>query len=281
MSDRKGTGRRKWWRMLTGEIVRRYFDHDVGRQSAALAYYLLFMLFPILIFVGGLLGLLDLDRSRIIRALAPLLPQRVLGGLALYLEHVARVYTPARLWSALVPAVWFPMRSAECLMGAVRRAWQLPREKNRLRHRVHVLLFTVFLLTALAVTLLLMSLGQKVLERLREALQAPLLPEWGWNAVRFALLGAVMFAAIGFLYAVARDNRRPWCEILPGALSALVAWLALSAGYAWYVEHIANYDRLYGTLGTAAMLLVWLYLTAVILIMGAECNGAVDTLRGK
>ena len=265
--------------VLLREIIRRYFAHDVGRQGAALAYYLLFMLFPLLIFASSLLGLLELDISQILRAVEPLLPQRVLGGLALYLEHVSRVYSPTLLWSALVLAVWFPMRAADCLIGSVRRAYWLPRPKNRLRHRLKVLLYTVFLLAALALTLLLMSVGQRVLTRLVRVLRLPAWLSQVWGVGRFGVLGMVMFAAIGLLYALAQDTRRPGQEIVPGALAALWAWLVLSAGYAWYVEHVANYDRLYGTLGTAAVLLVWLYLTAVILIMGAECNGAAAALR--
>jgi len=59
---------------------------------------------------------------------------------------------------------------------------------------------------------------------------------------------------------------------VPGTLMALIFWMALSAGYSFYVEHISNYSLIYGALGAVIVLLIWLYLTAVVLIMGAEVN---------
>ena len=69
---------------------------------------------------------------------------------------------------------------------------------------------------------------------------------------------------------------------MPGALASLAAWMALSAGYSYYVEHFANYSVIYGTLGTVVVLLIWLYLTAAALIMGAEWNDALAAVdRGE
>ena len=109
-------------RFLT-HILRRFFAHDVGRQGAALAYYLLFTLFPFLIFLSSLLGLLDLDISGIMGSLSPLLPASVLELIETYLTYVARTSSPAMLWFGLVFTIWFPMRAADCLMHAVRRAY--------------------------------------------------------------------------------------------------------------------------------------------------------------
>ena len=88
-----------WPGRFLSNILRRYFIHDVGRQGAALAYYLLFTLFPFLIFLSSLLGLLDLDISGIMGSLSPLLPASVLELIETYLTYVARTSSPAMLWS--------------------------------------------------------------------------------------------------------------------------------------------------------------------------------------
>ena len=139
-------------RFLT-QILRRYFVHDVGRQGAALAYYLLFMLFPFLIFLSSLLGLLDLDVSGITGALNNLLPAGVLEVVETYLSYVSRTSSTAMLWFGLIFSIYFPMRAADCLMYAVRRAYHLPRPKNQALYTVKVLLYTVFLLVTIALTL--------------------------------------------------------------------------------------------------------------------------------
>jgi len=81
------------------------------------------------------------------------------------------------------------------------------------------------------------------------------------------------------LYALSQDSRQPWRNLWPGTLTALAAWLLLSWLYALYVDRVAHYSVLYGSIGTVIVLLVWLYLSAVALIMGAEVNGVLIALR--
>lgn len=260
-------------------IVRRYFVHDVGRQAAALAYYLLFTIFPFLIFVSSLLGLLRLDVDGILRSLSALLPAGVLDLVGAYLTYVSQTSSRAMLWFSLVFTIYFPMRASDCLMQAVRRAYHLPRPRNPIVYWFKVLLYTVFLLVAIAVTLFLTTVGERMLLSLSGVLHLPAGFARLWGSLRFAVAGAVMFAAIGILYAAAQDARQSARNVIPGALTALAGWLVASGAYAFYVENFANYSLIYGALGTIIVLMVWLNLTAVVLIMGSEVNGALLSLR--
>ena len=213
-------------RFLT-QILRRYFVHDVGRQGAALAYYLLFMIFPFLIFLSSLLGLLDLDISSITNSLATLLPAGVLEVAETYLSYVSRTSSTAMLWFGLIFSIYFPMRAADCLMHAVRRAYHLPQP----------------------------TVGRAALQFISRFFVLPEAFIDLWSDLRFVVLGGVMFAAVGLLYAAAQDSRQPARNIVPGTLAALLAWMLV--------------------------LMMWLNLSAVVLIMGAEVNGALLAMRGE
>lgn len=267
-------------RFLT-RTLRRYFVHDVGRQGAALAYYLLFMLFPFLIFLSSLLGLLELDVSGIMRSLGSLLPAGVLEVVESYLYYVSHTSSTAMLWFGLVFSIYFPMRAADCLMHAVRRAYHLPQPKNQLLYMLKVLLYTVFLLVTIALTLALATVGRAVLEFAGRFVVVPRGFIDLWTDLRFLVLGGVMFAAVGLLYAAAQDSRQPARNVVPGVLIALVGWMVVSAAFSFYVENFANYSVIYGTLGTVIVLMMWLNLSAVVLIMGAEVNGVLISLRGE
>ncbi len=257
------------------QILRRYFVHDVGRQGAALAYYLLFMLFPFLIFLSSLLGLLDLDVSGIILSLQHLLPSGVLDVLESYLLYVGQTSSRNMLWFGLVFTIYFPMRAADCLMTSVRKAYHLPRPKNQILHTAKVLLYTVFLLVSISLALALSMVGRQVLEFAGRFVVVPEAFIELWSGLRFLILGGVMFAAIGLLYAAAQDMRQPARNILPGTGAALAAWMVVSAAFSFYVENFGRYSVIYGALGTVIVLMMWLNLTAVALIMGAEANGAL------
>ena len=225
------------------------------------------------------MGLLQLDVSEVVRALQPLLPTEVLDVAEAYLEYASRTSSAAMLWFGLVFSIYFPMRAADCLMRAVRRAYHLPRPKNQLIYRFKVLLYTVFLLVTIALTLALATVSQRMLAFAGRYITLPAGFIDLWDFLRFPALGVVVFGAVGLLYAMAQDTRQPGRNIVPGVVVSLVAWIALSAGYSFYVENFANYSLIYGTLGTMVVLMIWLYLTATVLIMGAEINDALLTMR--
>ncbi|MDE7221337.1 MAG: YihY/virulence factor BrkB family protein [Oscillospiraceae bacterium] len=267
-------------RFLT-KTIERYFLHSVPQEAAALAYYLLFMIFPLLIFLSSLLGLLDLDISGITSSLDALLPSGVVDVVESYLSYVSQTSSRTMLWFGLVFTIYFPMRAADCLMAAVRRAYHLPRPKNQILYMMKVLLYTVFLLVTIALTLALATVGRQALEFAGRFVAVPEAFIDLWSDLRFLVLGGVMFAAVGLLYAAAQDVRQPARNIVPGALAALVGWMVVSAAFSFYVENFANYTVIYGALGTVIVLMMWLNLTAVVLIMGAEINGVLASLRGR
>ena len=268
-------------------LVANYFQHNVGQTAAALAYYLLFALFPLLIFISNLLGLLHLDAVAIAQELLPVLPQDVVDLLKGYLEYVAQNSSRALLWFSLVFTVYFPMRATRGLMNGVRTAYQLEKPGRPISYAIRQLIYTLVLLVAIVLTLLISTLGRRVLAYLLQVFpgagRAPVLRHLLalWHYLRFVLLGAIMFAALGALYAMSQDRRQPVSAILPGGVAALAAWMAVSAGFSFYVDHFANYSVIYGTLGAMIVLLVWLYMTSVILILGAEFNAALRTARSE
>lgn len=260
------------------QLVHRYFEHEVGRQGAALAYYLLFTIFPFMIFISSLLGLLALDITGITEALQPILPAAVVDLIETYLLYVAQTSSAPMLWFGLFFTVYFPTRAAACLMHAVRRAYHLPKPANPIAYYVKVLLYTIFLLISVAVTLFLATIGEQVLAAAEKVVVLPDTFVRNWIDWRFIVLGAVMFAAVGILYAAAQDKRQPARKIVPGVCAALAGWMVVSAAYAFYVENFARYSVIYGAVGTVIILLVWLNLSAAAMILGAEVNGTLAAM---
>lgn len=261
-------------------IARHFFEHNVGKNAAALAYYLLFALFPILIFVSNLLGVLDLNVSAITQTLNRILPHDVVGIIENYLDHISDNSSHVLMWFALVFSVWFPMRAVKGLMDDVRRAYGLDRPERLLNYTVKQLVYTVVFLVVIGLTLLLSILGENVLNYILS-----LLPEGTirisaylfdlWQYLRFLPAALLMSVAIGTLYYISLDRRPPIKTLLPGIAGALLSWLVVSVGFSFYVENFAHYSVIYGTLGAVIVLLIWLYMTAIVLILGAELNAVL------
>ena len=259
-------------------LARRHLRHNVGAQSAALAFYLLFMLFPFLIFLSALLGLLQLDVAGILRALGEFLPAQVVDVVEVYLTYVGSSPSPQLLVFGLVFSIYFPMRATNALMRSVRTAYHLG-PAHGVVQMLKTLVYTVLLIATIALTLVLMSVSDRLLAYCVANFGLPAFIAELWAKLRFPLAAVVGYFALFLLYALAQDGRQPWRNIWPGTLAALTAWMGLSWLYAWYVEHIAHYSLLYGSIGTVIVLLIWLNLSATALIMGAELNGTLISLR--
>lgn len=260
-------------------MAQRYLRHHVAIQSAALAFYLLFMIFPFLIFISALLGLLQLDVAAILRALGEFLPGEIVSFVAMYLNYVGANPSPQLLVFGLCFSIYFPMRATNALMRSVRTAYHLGPPRGAAGHVLKTLLYTVVLILTIALTLTLMTVSDRILAYAVAHFHLPAFAAELWARLRFPVVAVAGYFALFFLYALAQDGRQPWRNIWPGTLAALAAWMALSWLYAWYVEHIAHYSLLYGSIGTVIVLLIWLNMSAVTLIMGAEFNGTLISLR--
>ena len=217
------------------------------------------------------------DASRM--ALEEFLPTQVVSIAGMYLSHVGEDPSPQLLLFGLFFSIYFPMRATNTLMRAVRTAYHLGPPRGAVRHVLKSLLYTVVLIVTIAVTLALMTVGDRLLLYAVENFRLPLFLAELWARLRFPVSAVAGYFALFFLYALAQDVRQPWRNIWPGTLTALAAWLALSWLYAYYVDNIAHYSLLYGSIGAVIVLLIWLYMSAAVLIMGAELNGTLISLR--
>lgn len=268
----------------------RYYAHDVARDSAALTYYLLFAIFPLLVFFSTLVGLMHLDIEGLLDSMSRILPEQVLGIVGSYLEYVSTSPSRQLLVFSLIFSIWFPMRSTSCLMHSVRKAYGMPQPPSLVGGTLRNLAFTLWLIVTIAASIVLTTVGRRALKFVSGLVRIPAGFIDLWGTLRFVALGVIMLLVLVPLNMLARGNRCPLREVVPGVLLSMVAWLALSAAFSYYVENVAHYSELYGSIATIVVVLLWLYMTGQVLIMGAEYNGArladrkpaeIDPMQGE
>jgi membrane protein len=176
-------------------------------------------------------------------------------------------------------SIYFPMRAANTLMRAVRTAYHLGPPRHALRHLLKTLIYTVALIVTIVLTLTLLTVGRLALTYASRHFGLPSEVAYLWERLRFPVMALLMYFALYLLYLFSQDARQPRRNLFPGAALALCAWLTVSFFYSLYVENVAAYSMLYGSIGTVIVLLIWLYLTATVLILGAELNGTLISIR--
>lgn len=255
----------------------RFFQNDVGTRAAALAYYMVFSIFPLLILAVLLVSRLPVNTAVIQQMLKPFLPGDIITLLENYFSYVKNSYNQALVNFALIFSIYFPWRAIRGLMKDVRISYGLKPLPFTPKAIGKELLCTLIMPLSLLTALLLFVFGERVISFLltlfpEDTFSFSIMSLDLWDTLRFAIAAALMSAALGAVYQLSLDHREPIRAVLPGILAAIAVWLFSSTAFAYYVEHFGDYPVIYGTLGAFIVLLLWLYLSALIFIMGSEFN---------
>lgn len=262
-------------------LLERFYGHDVARDSAALTYYLLFAIFPLLVFISTLVGLMNLDIAEVMEIFGRVLPEQVVGIAETYLEYVSTSPSRQLLIFSLIFSIWFPMRATSCLMHSVRKAYGVSEPLSVIGGTLRKLLMTLWLIVTIAASIVLTTVGRRALGLIGGLVTLPEDFVVAWGYLRFVLLGVVMLLLLVPLNMLALWRRCPLHEVVPGVALSMAAWMLLSAAFSYYVEHFAHYTELYGSIATIVVALLWFYMSGQVLIMGAEFNGLCLENRRK
>ncbi len=259
------------------ELFFRYNDDNVGMKAAALSYYLIFSIFPMLILLSMLIGSLHIDVASLNGILDKFLPEDMIEVLKSYLVYVTDSYSSTLMSFAIVFSVYFPWRFIKSLMESIRTSFDLGKSTHLLRDLLRQLLCTLLLPLTITLCLILIIFGQNVITwicsfLLRGTVRLSAFLLSLWQVLRFAAAALIMGLSLGILYEASMDKPVKIRELFPGILFSIAAWVLASMIFSFYVENFANYSVIYGAIGGFMVLLLWLYLSGSIFILGSELN---------
>lgn len=264
--------KRKGWQKVILLTIQGYFDNKVGRNAAAMTYYLLFAMFPFFIFVTSLLGLLHLPTLTLDGQITRFLPEDVVAFLNLAIEHITKSSNNALLTFGLVFSVWFPFRAVSNLMEAINDIYG---EEKSGSHSIRTAILTALTIVLIPAMLLLLLLGERVLGFVGEYI--PISAEFitGWSRMRFVPMAAALLFMLSAVYFFSPSKIQKVRYILPGAVLSMVVWILFSLIFSYYVDHMGRYSIIYGSIGVIIALLVWMDWSMITMLMGAVFNVAL------
>jgi membrane protein len=174
-------------------------------------------------------------------------------------------------------ALWTTTSAAGTLMEGLTTAYDRPDERSFVRKRLLGLAIVVCLLFSALLVVGLLVLGPQLERWIGGALGAERLTAWVWWTAQWPLLvGALLMAFAVLLYLGPDADHVSWRLVSPGAVTAVVVWLAASAGFAVFTSRFGTYEKTWGTLAAVVITLVWLWLTSAALLFGAEVNAEAE-----
>ena len=272
------------WKYVLRKSVREFNDDKCTDLAAALTYYAVLAIFPALLALVSVLGLVgEKERSvkTIVDVLKPLVTADTLKVVQPVVEQLA---TSTGAGFTLVVGLLIALWSASGYVGAFSRAmneiYEIREGRPFWKLRPVMLLITLVAVLFIAVALLILVVSGPVAQSIGDVIGLGSVALTVWGFAKWPVLGLVMVLVVALLYYATPNVKQPkfrWVSV--GAGVAIVAWLVASMLFGIYVANFSNYNKTYGSLGGVIVGLLWLWITNLALLLGAEIDSEME--RGR
>ena len=280
------------------ELSFRFRTHSVGHAAGQVAYFFTLSVFPFLIFTNAVIASLNIPTHTAISFLSPFLPEKLVSfiikyfcsltsvGVRIafenlrmpqYLEYINTKSGTRLLSFGIAVSLFSSSKSVRSLMRAFDLAYGEARKRRFISSAVFSVLFVVISAILLVLCIIVIALGNSFFSNLFDiSSRIPFLTLWRWTAMALAV-----FFTLAVVYKKLPSANVTFIDSLPGALFSLISFLIFTAAFSFYVNHIASSSVFYGTIGAVILFMLWMYIAAIILILGAELNCAVCKLKNR
>ena len=254
----------------------RAFQHDAFAVAKGVAFSAILTFFPAILVLASILSRSQSSKAfvrEIFRALGRILPEGTNTNVTQYLTGTRPVQTKFLVWISIL-TLWTASGAMISWMEGFRHAYQMPKVWGLVKERLIAFLMVILAGVPMGFASFLVVSGNLIERWIMFHVGHEFTPYilGLWTAVRWMIAILTSIAVIALVYHHGVPRTQPWHRVLPGSVVATMLWVCVTVLFGWYLRHYANYDVIYGSVGTAIALLIWLYLVALVVIIGAEFN---------
>jgi membrane protein len=253
---------------------------DILGNSAQVAFYFTFALFPLLLFLMTLLGIILQDKqdlqNQLYKMLGEVMPGAAFELVQKTLQEVTSHASGGKLALGVLTTLWAASAGIDNMRGTLNEVYDLKETRGWFKAKLTSLLLTLGIGVMILVTIGFVAYGTKYIDSILPFHSVYLMEGLQWVVVLCLLL-----LAFALVYNFA-PNHSPfqWKWISPGSVVGVFLWIVLSGGFRLYLHFFNSYAATYGSLGAVIILLLWLYLTAFVILTGGAINAILDEKTG-
>jgi membrane protein len=268
-------------RKLSVTVYEELFRTRAFTMAAAMSYYFLLALFPLLIFLSAMLGYLPIPNlfEQLLDVLAVVVPPEAMK----MVEHIlASLLTPHRgglLSFGLLSYLWTASGGFVASIEALNVAYDVEDTRGWWRDRLQALLLTLTTGLLILLGMLLIIAGPHFGHLLTDLFAIPRGFGDLWPVLRVLTIFVIFVGAVEIQYCLAPNCKQKFMETMAGSVVAVTGIFLCSAGLGYYFSHLSNYNKTYGSLGAVIIMMLWLYVVALLFIVGAELNAELLKMK--
>jgi membrane protein len=255
-------------------------DDDILGNAAQVAFYFSFALFPLLLFLMSLLGIILSDKkelqNELFTMLGQVMPSSAFELVRSTLDEVTSHASGGKLTLGVLTTLWAASAGVDNMRGTLNQVYDLKETRSWIKAKLVSLSLTVGIGVLILIALGSLVYGSQFLDSV-----LPVDSPYILEALQWIVIIIVLLLAFALLYNFA-PNHAPlqWKWITPGAVIGVVLWIVASGAFRLYLRYFDSYAATYGSLGAMIILLLWLYLTALVILIGGAINAIFDEKSG-
>jgi membrane protein len=255
-------------------------EDDLPGLSAQLAYFFLLSLFPLLIVLLTLLPYIPIPHEDILGIFTGFAPAEVMDLIEKNITYIMNNRNGGLLSFGIIGTIWSASTGIRAIVIAFNKAYNVEESRSYIVAQGMSILLTFGAIFVFILALVLPVFGREIGIFLFSQLGFAKQFLTVWNALSWLVSAIILFLIFTVLYWIAPNVKLRCRSAFPGAAFATIGWIISSLGLSFYVERVSNYSLTYGGIGTIIVLMIWLYISAFIIIIGGEIN-AFYTERSK
>ncbi|RPI24403.1 MAG: YihY/virulence factor BrkB family protein [Acidobacteria bacterium] len=261
---------------------------DCWGMAAQLSYYFLLAFIPFIIFLLAFVGYIPIGpnlQQELLSSLDRVLPDTayaLISGIVLSLINTGNTRA---LSLGLLLTLWSASRAFNGMVGVFNRAYEVRDRRSFLKIQLLSVGVTIVFSVFVIVSAVLLFFGDFLVNLILSKgafAESSFIQHWAraayWLA-RWLIIFTLINVGMQMVYYLLPARRLPWRIFTPGSLVATLGWIGASKGFAWYTNSVANYQKVYGSLGALVVLMVWFYLSSLLLLVGGEIDSEIYRLR--
>ena len=254
------------------KLIKEVKEDRVTGMAAEQAYYYLLALFPLLILLLSILPYLNIDTQTALDTLKTFMPSETMKTIEENIIKILNERNGGLLTFGILGTIWSASNGMNAFIHSMNIAYDVEETRSFIKARLISILLTLGLVFAFIVMLVLPVFGKVLIDLMEQVVSLPEETQSLFSILRWVIAVAVISSVLAFLYRFAPNKTFPFKHVIPGAITATILWFVISIGFSFYVSNFANYSSTYGSLGGVIVLMLWLYLTGLILMLGGEIN---------
>ena len=266
-----------------GQIFKRTFyeafwkDNCLG-MAAQLAYYFLFSLFPALLFLVALASYFPVETliDDMFRTIGRFMPPEALSIMTDQIKKISEGEEGGLLTVGFLVTIWSSSGAMTAIIDTLNNAYDIEEGRSWWKVRITAIALTVGASVFILASFALVLVGPTLAERVADWMRLGPVFEWTWKILQWPLIFALVSAGIAGIYYWGPDAEQDWVWLTPGAISATLLWLVASLGFKYYVANMGNFTETYGAIGAFMVLMLWFYISALVILVGAEMNAEIE-----